>query len=84
MPTSHNPHLWHDNWYHVWWVWRDTPDCSTNHDLSYMKSPDLKELVQCFWGTCKIACHHPEQITDSGSRTSRWGYHKPFSPSLPR
>lgn len=27
-----------DNWYHVWWVWRDTHDYSTNHDLSYMKS----------------------------------------------
>ncbi len=35
------PTLMADNWYHVWWVWRDTPDCSTNHDLSYMKSPDL-------------------------------------------
>ncbi|MEO0333916.1 MAG: BNR-4 repeat-containing protein, partial [Bacteroidota bacterium] len=22
-------------------VWRDTPDCATNHDLSYMKSPDM-------------------------------------------
>ncbi|HBE41379.1 MAG TPA: hypothetical protein DDW27_09280 [Bacteroidales bacterium] len=31
-----------DGYYHVYWVWRDTPDCSTNHDLSYMKSPDLK------------------------------------------
>ncbi len=36
------PTLMADNWYHVWWVWRDTPDCSTNHDLSYMKSPDLR------------------------------------------
>jgi hypothetical protein len=36
------PTIMADNWYHVWWVWRDTPDCSTNHDLSYMKSPDLK------------------------------------------
>ena len=35
------PTLLADNWYHVYWVWRDTPDCSTNHDLSYMKSPDL-------------------------------------------
>ena len=36
------PILMEDNWYHVYWVWRDTPDCSTNHDLSYIKSPDLK------------------------------------------
>ncbi len=35
------PTLLKDGWYHMYWVWRDTPDCSTNHDLSYMKSPDL-------------------------------------------
>jgi len=23
------------------WVWRDTPDCATNHDLSYARSRDL-------------------------------------------
>lgn len=37
-----------DGWYHVYWVWRDTPDCSTNHDLSYMKSPDLKNWYDAF------------------------------------
>ena len=36
------PAIFSDGWYHLYWVWRDTPDCSTNHDLSYMKSPDLK------------------------------------------
>jgi hypothetical protein len=36
------PNVLEDGWYHVYWVWRDTPDCSTNHDLSYIKSPDLK------------------------------------------
>lgn len=36
------PAILSDGWYHLYWVWRDTPDCSTNHDLSYMKSPDLK------------------------------------------
>ena len=36
------PTIMSDGWYHVYWVWRDDPDCSTNHDLSYMKSPDLK------------------------------------------
>ena len=47
------PLLMKDNWYHMYWVWRNTPDCSTNHDLSYIKSPDMKrwynvrgELVQ--------------------------------------
>lgn len=36
------PQLMEDNWYHMYWVWRNTPDCSTNHDLSYIKSPDMK------------------------------------------
>lgn len=34
-----------DGYYHMSWMWRDTPDCSTNHDLSYMKSKDLKNWV---------------------------------------
>ena len=43
-----SPQLGKDNWYHTYWVWRDTPDCSTNHDLSYMKSPDLKNWYNAF------------------------------------
>lgn len=31
-----------DGWFHVVWVWRDTPDCATNHDLSYARSRDLR------------------------------------------
>ncbi len=27
--------------FHVCWVWRDTPDCATNHHLSYVRSRDL-------------------------------------------
>ncbi len=42
------PTVMADGWYHVYWVWRDTPDCSTNHDLSYMKSPDLKSWYNAF------------------------------------
>ena len=30
-----------DGWYHMAWVWRDTPDCATNHHLSYARSRDL-------------------------------------------
>ncbi len=30
-----------DRLFHVIWVWRDTPDCATNHDLSYVRSRDL-------------------------------------------
>jgi hypothetical protein len=32
-----------DGDFHVAWVWRDTPDCATNHDLSYARSSDLKD-----------------------------------------
>ena len=42
------PTLGPDGWYHLYWVWRDTPDCSTNHDLSYMKSNDLKNWYDAF------------------------------------
>jgi len=31
-----------DGLFHMLWVWRDTPDCATNHHLSYARSPDLK------------------------------------------
>jgi hypothetical protein len=34
---THGP----DGWFHVLWVWRDTPDCATNHHLSYARSRDL-------------------------------------------
>lgn len=30
-----------DGRFHVSWVWRDTPDCETNHDLSHAQSRDL-------------------------------------------
>lgn len=30
-----------DGFFHLCWVWRDTPDCATNHDPSYARSRDL-------------------------------------------
>lgn len=30
-----------NGWFHIVWVWRDTPDCATNHHLSYARSKDL-------------------------------------------
>jgi len=30
-----------DGYYNLTWVWRNSPDASTNHDLSYMRSLDL-------------------------------------------
>lgn len=35
------PVLGPDGWFHLTWVWRDTPDAATNHDLSYARSRDL-------------------------------------------
>jgi hypothetical protein len=48
------PTIMKDGWYHVYWVWRDTPDCSTNHDLSYIKSPDLKNWFNAFGEAIKL------------------------------
>ncbi|PZX15137.1 putative BNR repeat neuraminidase [Breznakibacter xylanolyticus] len=35
------PVLGPDGFYHLIWVWRNTPDCSTNHTLSHARSRDL-------------------------------------------
>mmetsp|Transcript_24407 Transcript_24407/g.65220 ORF Transcript_24407/g.65220 Transcript_24407/m.65220 type:complete len:169 (-) Transcript_24407:56-562(-) len=35
------PVLGPDGYYHLAWLWRDSPDVSTNHDLCYVKSRDL-------------------------------------------
>lgn len=37
----YGPILGPDGYFHLAWVWRETPDCSTNHDLSYARSKDL-------------------------------------------
>ncbi len=31
-----------DGWFHLVWMWRDTPDCSSNHTLSHARSHDFK------------------------------------------
>ncbi len=35
------PELGPDGQYHMVWMWRDTPDCASNHDISYARSRDL-------------------------------------------
>lgn len=42
----HGPVLGPDQYYHLVWVWRDTPDASTNHHLSYARSKDLVHWEQ--------------------------------------
>ena len=37
----HGPVRGPDGWWHLCWVWRETPDCRTNHDPSYARSRDL-------------------------------------------
>jgi hypothetical protein len=36
-----DPVLGPDGRFHLVWMWRDTPDCATNHTLSYARSRDL-------------------------------------------
>ena len=55
-----SPQLRSDNWYHTYWVWRDTPDCETNHDLSYMKSPDLQNWYNAFGEPVGLPATHAE------------------------
>lgn len=38
----HGPRVGPDGYYHLCWMWRDTPDCATNHDFSYIRSKDLR------------------------------------------
>ncbi len=33
-------------YWHLVWVWRDTPDASTNHDISYTRTMDLVQWEQ--------------------------------------
>ncbi len=42
----HGPVLGPDDYYHLIWVWRETPDAETNHDISYAKSRDLVHWEQ--------------------------------------
>ena len=55
-----SPQLRSDDWYHTYWVWRDTPDCQTNHDLSYMKSPDLQHWYNAFGQPVELPATYPE------------------------
>ena len=43
-----------DGWFHMHWVWRDTPDCATNHHLSYGRSRDLVHWESVFGDTIAL------------------------------
>lgn len=38
---SIEPRLGPDGRFHLVWMWRDTPDCATNHTISYARSRDF-------------------------------------------
>lgn len=37
----HGPIRDREGMFHICWVWREDPDCATNHDLCYARSKDL-------------------------------------------
>jgi hypothetical protein len=39
----HGPMVGPDGYYHLTWIWRDTPDCETNHSFSYSRSKNLRQ-----------------------------------------
>jgi len=63
---QNGPILGPDGWYHLLWVWRETPDAATNKDLSYARSKDLEN-----WETASgkelplpITLDHKETMVD--------------------
>lgn len=60
------PTLGPDGWFHVHWVWRHTPDCATNHHLSYARSRDLIEWESAFGKKIElpIRIDHRELLVD--------------------
>ena len=38
---ARSPQKGPDGMFHIIWMWRDTPDAATNHDISYARSRDL-------------------------------------------
>jgi hypothetical protein len=52
-----------DGWFHLVWVWRDTPDCATNHHLSYARSRDLIHWESAFGRAIDL----PMRLADQAS-----------------
>jgi len=60
------PELMQDSYYHLSWVWRETPMAETNHDLSYIRSRDLRhwETIEGRPVTLPITLDTPGVIVD--------------------
>ena len=39
----HGPVQGPDGWFHLCWMWRETPACETNHLMSYARSKNLRD-----------------------------------------
>jgi hypothetical protein len=55
-----------DGWFHVRWVWRSTPDCATNHHLSYARSRNLIQWESAFGDAIELPIRfdHRELLVD--------------------
>lgn len=60
-----------DGYYHLYWVWRETPDCATNNTFSYARSKDLKHWESAAGKTVAIPMVYEEKelIVDSSDKT---------------
>ena len=55
---ARKPELGPDGFFHMVWMWRDTPDCATNHDISYARSRDLVHWEAGDGTPARTADHH--------------------------
>ncbi|GCF10126.1 BNR repeat-containing protein [Dictyobacter arantiisoli] len=60
------PHVGPDGFFHLLWMWRNTPDVLTNHDLCYARSRDLMhwETITGTALTLPITLHTDGVIVD--------------------
>lgn len=52
-----------DGWFHLAWVWRESPDASSNHDLSYARSKDLMHWETAQGEALKLPIRMGKNIT---------------------
>lgn len=52
-----------DGRFHLVWMWRDTGDCSTNHDLNYARSDDLVHWQSAGGQSVKLPLTVEEKLT---------------------
>ena len=50
-----------DGYFHLVWMWRDKPDCETNHDISYMRSPDLIHWEKADGSPVSLPVHYDDK-----------------------